>query len=197
MRGSGTWPTSLIAQHPANANFKSYLLQRAHKLLLPGNKTMFYKFSEGLPYREYPKEWNLQFTILTTTRPVHCLHPTAPQSPFPSLNFLKAFTIDLLHCFLIYVSIFIPPLYYIWFTKAGLCVCLVHWYIHRTKTHAWHIVFTEHILVELFNLNSRHYGFRKHMGILMTSIRFQNSVTLSLYQIQRFQFCSHFYTMKK
>lgn len=35
MRRSGTPPTGPIAQHPANANFRSYLLQGAHKHLLP------------------------------------------------------------------------------------------------------------------------------------------------------------------
>lgn len=50
---------------------------------------------------------------------------------------------------------------------------------HRTETHAWHMSFTERILVELLNLNSRDNGFRKHMRTLMTRIRSQNSVTFS------------------
>ena len=72
-----------------------------------------------------------------------------------------------------------PPLYYIMVHKAGLCICFVHWCIHRTETLIWHKEFTECILVELLNLNSKNNSFRKHMGILMTSIRFQNSVALS------------------
>lgn len=59
------------------------------------------------------------------------------------------------------------------------------------------MVFTDSILVELPNLNSRDNGFRKHMETVMISIRFQNSVTLSPHHTQRFGFCSHIYGMQK
>lgn len=70
-----------------------------------------------------------------------------------------------------------PTLSYMVYKSRTLCVS-VHWCSHRTETRAWHIVFTEHILVELLNLNSRDNGFRKHMGIPTTSTRFQNAVPL-------------------
>lgn len=130
MRESGTQPKSLIAQHPANANSKSYLLWRVHKLLLPSNKTMFYKSAKGLPANCSQKGTKVSlttlFTHVITLWPLCCLHSKAPQNPCPYLlNFLKALTTDILCSFLTYVSIFHSPtvLYMVHKSKALCLFC--------------------------------------------------------------------------
>ena len=92
----------------------------------------------------------------------------------------------------------ITSFYYTWFRKGGLRVCCVLWWIYRPETPAWHIIFTECILGKLPNLNSRDNGSRKHMGILMSDIRFQNSMPPSSpNHTQTCGFCSYIYACKK
>lgn len=47
MQRAGAQAESPIAQYPADANFKSALLQSSHKQLLLRDKAMFYKFARA------------------------------------------------------------------------------------------------------------------------------------------------------